>query len=387
MTPPTPSEVMRERIERAVDGEGSAALLQDWLQGYRMPTLGEEDEPYVWLIRGLLEVPEGERRDEVTRRLAAWLAEILERPDVEKLGHLPDRLLYNALMLAGGLECPEILWEPLLGMLERNTLGDRTYHGIPLRSSLRTALVNNQLDSRLEDIWLAMATEKGGDERLPGNVYDGFGGIVRLPGSELVPGSRSWDLLREGLTHSVKRLGDMTERRILFRNLTEQLVERHSEQGKVNHWLLVMAHQESWPRWAVEGLPSLFYRLENRVDDWAVWKLYYEFLKAVHVDLPPPENALCEDRVYLLSAPVWEPSEGHLLAALEQVRREHPWSSNRSLYGSLSDFLIGIQSFVEAEEDLGVSRLVEAARSVLRAERDEDVAPGGSVQAAELPVS
>ena len=367
MSRPTPSGVMRERIERAVDGEGSAALLQDWLQGYRMPPLGEEDEPYVWLIRGLLEIPESERRDEVTRRLAAWLAEILEqRPDVEKLGHLPDRLLYNALMFAGGLECPEILWEPLLGALERNKLENRKYHGIPLQGSLRTALVNNQLDSHLEDDWLAMA--EGDDHgRLRGNVFDGFRALAQMPPEEAEQ-VLAWDSLENALTYQIENVFDGNKNkklRYLIRDQMREVVDRRSEHRRqVSRFFLRVAHKRLWPEWTVTLLPSLYLEHEDGRSMY-LWYRYREVLNGAFGRNLEASEWLCHEEVLRVRL---QPEErqfaGQVLPKLEEHRLASLTVSDRAERGDVLHALFELE--LQAGDQEKRRRLSRARESILQ---------------------
>src|SRR2546425_483054 len=91
--------------------------LIDWLQGYDMPPVGHDEEPYVWLLRGL---PEADERHEAEKEFAKRVAVLLlDEPDVKRPGKRADQVLYNLFMLGAGLSCPDELAVPLYEIYER----------------------------------------------------------------------------------------------------------------------------------------------------------------------------------------------------------------------------------------------------------------------------
>src|SRR5690349_4207802 len=94
--------------------------LVDWFQGYDLPALGHDEEPYFWLLRS---IPEGSNRYQTEKAVAVRIAVLLkEQPDLKLPGKRPNQVLYNALMMSAGLSCPDELAEPLSEMLERKEL-------------------------------------------------------------------------------------------------------------------------------------------------------------------------------------------------------------------------------------------------------------------------
>lgn len=124
------------------DRDWQQEKLIDWMQGYEIPALTAEDDPeYLCLLRAL---PNGEQPSKLTHELASRVGWILEaRPDEQRPGRRPEQVLYNLLMLAGTLRCPEELARPLQQMLDRGKLAGE-WQGINLVRCLRAALLANR---------------------------------------------------------------------------------------------------------------------------------------------------------------------------------------------------------------------------------------------------
>lgn len=248
-TEDSPTAMMTAHIERAVEsGEGSAELLEQWLQGFDLPPLGMDEEPYVWILRGHAEAVE---RVQAEKTLASWLAEFFEKkPDVEPVGEFPDRLLFNAFLLTAGLASPDELWEPLLAIYERRELsGD--YLGLDHRSSLRSALSQNQGDARLEPVWRTMATGKETDF-LPGNAYNGLEALTMMPDPKKGRGHPALEALGEALTCLVRRLDKQpVVRDSRLKRLLGRLLSRYpGEERKIHAHMGQVAKERDWPPWA-----------------------------------------------------------------------------------------------------------------------------------------
>jgi hypothetical protein len=153
---------------------GPEGQLLDWLRGYDLPVTGDE-EPYLWLARGL------EVRGDLTASGGAFcerIKAVLEsRPDRGITGSWPERVLYNLYMLCACLHCPICLAEPLL-TIYRDRPADRPWRGLVPREALRTALVENQLDTTLHTDWKALL--EGRSDYLPGDPEAGFEGILKM---------------------------------------------------------------------------------------------------------------------------------------------------------------------------------------------------------------
>jgi hypothetical protein len=98
-----------------------------------------------------------------------------QKPEINKIGDSPEEYLHNLLTLAACLNMPEILAEPLCRMLRRWSLEGR-WREYDLVADLRTALMINQIDRRLEVAWRDMMR---GQRHffLGGDFWDGCEGL------------------------------------------------------------------------------------------------------------------------------------------------------------------------------------------------------------------
>ena len=149
----------------------SALLL--WAQGYNFPPVGHDEEPFSWLIRGLLA---SEHPQRVEAALVAAMRDVLGDWPTHSAGlDRPDQALFNLLQLAAAIAEPVSLFPALQRFSEKHwPLGD--WLGADLAGSLRAALTENQTDKTLREVWLKMI---GGhpDPYLKGLPADGFRGL------------------------------------------------------------------------------------------------------------------------------------------------------------------------------------------------------------------
>lgn len=131
------ASVVCKVIPWLLDPSYDPKTLINWCQGYNLPPIGHNDDPYLWIYRAVEYV-----KKELARRIAVFLD---EKPDIHRPGDRPGEVLYNLLMLSAALNCPDILYKPLKRMKERKVLpGD--WLGVPLAAVLDDALCANQPD-------------------------------------------------------------------------------------------------------------------------------------------------------------------------------------------------------------------------------------------------
>jgi len=136
----SPSATMANVLRRWVkEQHANPKLLQEWLSGYGLPSLsrGMDDEPYLWLLRGLKKFPEA------TQPLTDAVESLLFSTDELPTTTPPNRYDYNVIMLAEALRTPERFQSGLLAFAERIP-GEARYRGISLRKIL-PASVSSQL--------------------------------------------------------------------------------------------------------------------------------------------------------------------------------------------------------------------------------------------------
>jgi hypothetical protein len=219
-----------------------------WFQGYD-EAAGWGEEPYRWILNSLPK--HGAARKDAEDEVAATLAEILKgRPDIEVVVRRPQQLLYNALSLAAGLRYkPAWLWRPLREIWERQKLAGQ-YYGTDLRAVLRAALIANQADGSLGDVWIRMG--EGTEEFLPGSPIDASYGAIMLP----LQGGQPSSHLPGALKNAARYLdGDFDLRRPRFRRLVEAVKTAHPLAGP--GWdpqLLRFADNTGWPTWTASCL-------------------------------------------------------------------------------------------------------------------------------------
>ena len=294
MTELGPVDRMRELIEGSLDQGSGGDLLAAWLQGFRLPLVGTDEEPYVWILRGLAEVPE---RADAERKLARWAGEILDsKPDIEPTGELPDRLLANLLMFSAGLASPDELSEPLLQMYRRKKLaGD--FRGVDYRSMLRSALASNQRTNELETVWTKMALG-GGNGFLPGNAFNGLEGLTLMPDPEQGEGYPAIEALGIALGHQVELLAGRKDRDEEFGELIDQVIGLYPGiRRRLFQGLRRIAARDEWPSWCVECFKkvqrSALLETETR-------SAAEKILAGIWTDLLGREEIPIEDRFFYL---------------------------------------------------------------------------------------
>jgi hypothetical protein len=320
-----------------------------WLEGYDLPPVGHEDEPHLWLLRGL---PLAEDRSRAETILAARIAGVLDKqPDVQRPGTRPDQILYNLLMLCAGLSCPDQLAEPLYAMFKRKQLKGE-WVGIDHRSSLRAALTENQVDNRLQPVWEGML-EGRADDFLGSNAYDGFEGIVLMPRSSNDRGLPALDAIGKALVGMVETLERHENRRSEVRRLLTQVTETYPGHPNWDLTLLSLADGFRWPRWAVECLPRLCFELDPETGSeqtvCALWEPVVNIVdQAYKLRI---KKSFCAGQV-LLAVPPKDafPLINQVALPLEQNRRENPYYTDRSSDAVVAHTLEEIHSQMKREQ-------------------------------------
>lgn len=334
--------------------------LIDWLQGYDLPAVGHDEDPYVWLLRGL---PLGEDRNRMEVRFAERVAHVLEdAPDVKRPGKRPDEVLYNLFMLCAGLSCPEQLGEPLWRIYERQSARREKRLDTEVRGALRAALVENQLDNRLQDLWERMVNGQK-DEFLRGNQYDAFEGILPMPPTADMRGNPCLNAIGCGLEAMARYLERERDRRIAYRNLLGRVVQTYPGRPTWDADLIQLADEYRLPGWAIECLPSLCVCLKRSEgqDTFYLWHFilacipesfdYHVLVKrcfgqVVEAQIPPNTAEFVES-----VAPLFE-----------QRRLSNPFPSERSTIGVALDAMATLESAAVRRRDPKIARVFADAR-------------------------
>jgi len=268
--PDNPTGWMRHVLhEWLQQPEAQLGLLTQWLQGHGLPPVGDEEEPYVWLLRGL---PLGAERHQVETALARCAASLLDqKPDVQPVGDPPERLIYNLLKLCAGLRRRDLLAGSLSAVFKRRELAGK-WMGLDLRYALRGALAMNQGNNRLEGDWETMLAGRP-HEYLGGNPWDGLEGVLGLPLT--ADGRPELPVLGRALQRMAVYLEGEHDRLPVYRSVLSRLTQRFpSPRWDVD--LVLLADEHQWPTWTVEALPRLNFRADS--DGYFLWRPVFDVL-------------------------------------------------------------------------------------------------------------
>jgi hypothetical protein len=214
--------------------------------------VGQDDEPYLWLLRGL---PEADERYAAEKKFASRLAVFLrEKPDVKRPGKRPDQVLYNLLMLCAGLSCADELADPLYEVFERGQLKG-TWRGVDVRSALKPGLFSNQRDSRLFATWEKLLLN-GEHDVLPMDEFEFLEATRLMPESAARRGEPALDAIGKALRIVAERLGEEDTRENRFGSLARKVIDTYPGRPTWGRDLLLQALQQEWPKWAIEIIPG-----------------------------------------------------------------------------------------------------------------------------------
>jgi len=171
----------RDRIAVEIGHTPPEVCLQRWLEGKSLPPLDNYTEGHGWLLEAIKDLPTV--RKPLTEA-AVQLLRLFSHGGLKSYDL--NRLLFNLFYFSAGLRQPDLLWLPLLRILEMgsvsaNDLHLRHYRGIALTTPFRAALAENQGDATLAKLWLDMLA-KLPHKILGGMPMDGFEGVLGLPG-------------------------------------------------------------------------------------------------------------------------------------------------------------------------------------------------------------
>src|SRR5664280_1906722 len=112
VTPDNPSGWMQSLLIPWLENPArDERQLVRWLQGLDLPPVDPNEEPYLWILRGL---PPGGDLPEFEEKLAESIARLVgSAPDVRLLADDPDMVVFNLLELCSRLRCENTLASPL----------------------------------------------------------------------------------------------------------------------------------------------------------------------------------------------------------------------------------------------------------------------------------
>jgi hypothetical protein len=338
--------------------------LVDWLQGYTLPPVGQDEEPFVWILRG---VTLNDDRYKAESELAFRLARFIEtEPGSIQLGKRPNQVLYNLFMLCAGLSYPKVLGESLYAIYEKRSL-EGEWLGVDLRDALLMALVSNQIDNRLQSIWEYMLSG-GTDDFLPGDEFDGFNGILLMPSAETGLGEPAMSEIGSALHSISKHLEPEQERRPIFSSHIKTAVEAYPGRPTWSADLIMQANEKQWPAWAVECIPNLYIPLEqvtgekNRTLIWhyilACVPCSYKYEILDHLCKGHVLDTRLSDQTALFVE--------YIAPYFERVRIGNQFPSERSMIGIVAGAMSDLEMWARAQSDSDIAdHLSEVRRQIL----------------------
>jgi hypothetical protein len=328
-----------------------------WLQGLDLPPVDPNDEPYLWILRGL---PAGGDLPQWQRMMAEAVADLLNSaPDMEVAAGHPEMLLFNLLELSARLRCETVLAQPLRAILRRDKLAGRRYLGMDLRHSLRFALTHNQPDCELESAWMAMARGQG-TPGLTGSSRDGVEGILHMKVPQQ-PGVPPKTAIASALTEYGRALDDSPASAVKFAAVLLKLLDRFPGQFEPTAFV-EMSDQNKWREWTDMAIPKLF--IQTGEYRYVAWRPLYEFARQVNSVRVTRE--FCGGRI--MEIQVGDPARARLLVRVGRLIEEfrdprvrsdailcEAWSAVRS--NRWPDWPVSAESFIEPLHRRSLARL------------------------------
>lgn len=268
--------------------EWDTGQLVRWLQGYDFDWGGQQDPSYMRLLRALPGGKYAEMKQELAIRTGKLLDERID--DLHPAPRRPHEALYNLLMLCYSLANPKQLAEPLLAMHDdargKHTLIHEQWEGHEIGGALRSALITNQIDPRLNRVWLSMIRNDG-DELLKGDAYEGLNGLFWMfPGPNRL-GDPCVEAILEGIDELVLWMKRAIEcGKISPQRAKARLQEVFAQAARIHkgvswNWdLLKLADDKHWCEqrmdWAFNALPSQAFSYKEYF--YVRWDYVNEFL-------------------------------------------------------------------------------------------------------------
>ncbi len=246
-------------VEWLSQSEWETKPLIEWLRGDGLPSSRYGFEPQEWLLQGLA------LADEVSDakvKFALRVARLLdESPEASVADDSDEEFLRNLLLLCVSLHRRRELGPPLLRLLDR--LESASQEPKPelkpeLRFALTNALIFNQHNETLIDIWKLMLSGKQ-HHLLPGNRFTGLEAILWMRDSEATGNRPNYN----AIGYALGRIARYLEEKTITKR--EEDFRRWLEMGRgiylipPDEWGYKMAEQSCrnrWPDWAEELLPK-----------------------------------------------------------------------------------------------------------------------------------
>lgn len=343
-------EKLRSEVQTWLCASNGCGLrLLDWIEKDAVVGLPSPEQNLISLVRGLSSNDQGVTS---TILLARSLKVILidGRDELEKR---PSPVVAKFFMLCAELACPEVLGEPLLNLAadlkRRGSIPERWTEEVLL--SLRSALIANQVDDRLREVWKNLVSGQR-DPLLLESRLAGYRGLSQMPPGTNAIGKPDFSAIGFGLKEMSVFWNNADERRVRFRKLVE-MVENCYSKHNVNRQLIIEADRQRWEGWAVSCLK--LYEEIDTTDDRIRTFMWRPIADCI------PERYF-QNRAELCSGEVFEVDV--LRNHVDFVRRvanefspvwRFPYDSEKSVRGFVSDVLEEIIEKMAAKKQSAIA--------------------------------
>lgn len=342
--------------------------LRRWLKGYELPAVGYDQEPYSWILYSL---PASEYYyQEMAKRIAQFLQQ--EKPYQNLSSDYDDTFFYNLFHLSAGLGCKRELGKPLTeiftyfanseGAWEKFFDNRKRYN---LNNAFREALITNQTDLTLSDIW-----KEGLDGKqssfLMGDIYSYFRGILYLSNND--------QPMTEEIGRALKKMAEYLDteknRHDKFRLLLRRVEEVWPHERFSLDWdeiLFNQAMKNTWPDWAVVELKTLVLPIRTNTGEmkrYFIWEIYLPFLEELKIvfKLISRTGILLEIEASREAVMFLEKTS----PTVEQIRLRSPFRNYKSVLGVANQGFMDLELYFYLNREFVLASAIgEGRRKIL----------------------
>lgn len=360
---------LRTRLETWLDKKAwDFDELRQMLKGYSLPSLGRDEEPYSWVLRGLEDL-NNSFTQEMAKRISCFLKEIKPNQYIQERDD--KKFLYNLFNICAGLRCKTELAEPLKKVFlyfqaERNEeeineiFADKRFYDI--EGAFREALIVNQVDKTYMPVWKSILENRMEFLSTP-NAFNGFRGVLFISDNN----KPAVDEIGWALGKMAEYLFEIDDkkRHEKFRRLLERVKEVWSPDKFLHDWdeiLFRQAIKHEWQDWAIVRLNKLVMpigEVVNETQRFFIWEIYLPFLEELKIDF-----RIISRQEILLEIEASQEAALFLEKTSEKIEINRKHSSNKSYEGVK---LTSNEAFNKWVDELKLDGNMETAKAIERA--------------------
>lgn len=338
--------------------------LRFWIKGYRF--LSIDADPFVLILRSI------HASKELSNAMSCRIAQFLEVEKPYQMSRRTDDddevLFVNLFYLAAGLNNRKELGEQLIKIFryfEVNSEEREEFFSMKkwphMVSAFREALICNQIDQTLGEIWTAGICDRQ-ISYLAGDVFSYFRGIVYLPSST---DSDMPDI--ETIGWALARMDDYLEARPergrKFRGLIRRTKEVWIDYPCWNETFHILHRKYEYRNWALSKLDSLVQPLDKHsegLQHYLVWELYLPFLRELRIPytIVKSYGIIHEIRVSEVAKTFLDKTS----EIVESIRLNCPFESYDSIVKASNQGFLELYDYFVRENNLMFANAIERGR-------------------------